>query len=237
LYNQPNTTMNPTEKRCQATVVEIVAVCIILLSIVPLKASPALDFSLNGAHLENQSVTATLGWEFSVNQAVRVTHLGLFDSGQDGLLESHTIGIWSTTGNSPLFQATIPAGNATLLDGNFRYIPILEATLQPGSYVIGAQYFGISADARVSDASGIVTDPRIAYLGSRYGIGSNLPYPSTASGAGHYFGPSFQLVAVPEPSTVALLGLGGITLVVGVLRKRHTRRYCDPATARLPHGR
>lgn len=165
-------------------------------------------------------MTGTLGWEFSVNQAITVTHLGLFDLGQDGLAESHAIGIWSVTGGNPLFQATIPAGNATSLDGKFRYVQIPETILQPGNYVIGAQYFGVSADSRVSEATGITTDTSITYVGSRYGIGSNLPFPSTSSGPGHYFGPNFQVV--PEPSTVALFSTGGLVLAAGLIRKRKT---------------
>jgi len=209
--------MKQAEKQRLAEAFRTFAASILLLATMPLQASPALDFSLNGAHLENQSVTGTIGWEFSVNQAITVTHLGLFDLGQDGLAESHTIGVWSITGGGPLFQATLPAGNATLLDGKFRYVPIADFTLQPGSYVIGAQYFGASADARVSDALGISTAPSIAYVGGRFGVGANLPFPGASSGSGHYFGPNFQIVPVPEPSTLALFGLGGIA--IGVLRK------------------
>lgn len=212
--------MKLTEQPLIRTTLARFAAFAALMSSLSLNAAPALDFSLSGAHLENQSVTGTLGWEFSVNQAITITHLGLFDLGQDGLAESHAIGIWNVTGGNPLFQATIPAGNATSLDGKFRYVQIPDTILQPGNYVIGAQYFGVSADSRVSEATGITTDPSITYLGGRYEIGSNLPFPNTPSGSGHYFGPNFQVV--PEPSSIALFSIGGLVLATGLIRKQKT---------------
>ena len=92
----------------------VLAVFMAQLTLPVLNAAPALNFTLNGAHLEDQSVTGTIGWQFTVNQAITITHLGLFDLGQNGLVESHNIGIWSIAGGSPLVQGTIPAGSGTL---------------------------------------------------------------------------------------------------------------------------
>ena len=70
--------------------------------------TPAATFSnLSGTPLVNGPYT--LGWQFKVNTAIDVTALGVFDSGQDGLVESHDVGIWDSTGNL-LVSATVQSG-------------------------------------------------------------------------------------------------------------------------------
>ena len=73
---------------------------------------------------------ATLGYAFTVSSPIRVTKLGVWDSGSDGLTDPHAIAIWTSTGTQ-LVQATIPAGTpGTLIDG-FRYLPIAPFILAP----------------------------------------------------------------------------------------------------------
>src|SRR5437899_2710679 len=51
-----------------------------------LAQTPALDFTFTGANFEDQNNDETLGWGFTVNKQISVTHLGLFDINFDGLV-------------------------------------------------------------------------------------------------------------------------------------------------------
>jgi hypothetical protein len=55
--------------------------------------------------------------------------------------------------------------------------------------------------------------PEITYLASAATDGASLSFPNyTDWYPGAYFGPNFQYTTVPEPSVLALTGLGGLAL-------------------------
>src|SRR5450755_2722444 len=115
----------------------LVVLLAVMCCALPLLAAPipAVTFAeLTGQSLGNGPFT--LGWEFTVSQSITVTALGAFDDSQDGLAESHDVGIWDSVGNL-LGSTTVAAGTVDPLVNQFRYSSV-SFTLAPGTYEIGA---------------------------------------------------------------------------------------------------
>jgi len=164
----------------------------------------------------------TLGYAFTVSTPVSVTMLGLFDSDNNGLLSSHAVTIWTSTGTQ-LVQATIPAGTGATLTNGFRYVSIAPFTLAAGTYTIAGFYAaGLppSFDPALVFAS-ITSASGISYVDIRSANGFVFPSGSLGQSNG-YFGPNFQFTtAVPTPdsgSTISLLGFA--LLGLAALRRK-----------------
>ncbi|MCB9509099.1 MAG: T9SS type A sorting domain-containing protein [Deferribacteres bacterium] len=98
--------------------------------------------NLYGASPAGYNFDATLGWSFTVGAAdIVVSHLGIYDSGNDGLLTAHDVGIWTSDGATLVASVSIPSGTSATLISGCRYVNITPVTLQAGqTYVIGAYY-------------------------------------------------------------------------------------------------
>jgi hypothetical protein len=187
----------------------------------------------------NQSFTGNLGNDFNVNSPILVTQLGAFDSGQDGFVNTITVGLFQRLpGGNPntdvtgmlLASLTLTGTNGTLA-GNYRFLPLAQPlVVQPGFYDIDAVGFGASdrnGNENVAVPGFAVTTNSggglISFVGTgRFDNNTTLDYPPN-SGANQGFpnlsphpfaGGSFEFTAapVPEPSTLALLSLGGLAL-------------------------
>jgi hypothetical protein len=178
-------------------------------------ASPLVSFdNLTGQGLGNPPFT--LGWEFSVgSRDMLATGIGFFDSSQDGLTESHEMGIFASDG-SLLRSGTIAAGTGATLIDQFRYIGIAPLLLSAGqTYRVGA-VFATGADPVVFPgfATGFSTVPGITFNGSRFAFGATLADPTLSLSADPaYFGVNIDATAVPEPTTLLLLGSGMVALI------------------------
>ncbi len=108
----------------------VVVLLFVVGTTLPLLAAPmpGITFpNLTGESLGNGPFT--LGWQFTVSQSITVTALGAFDDSQDGLNESHDVGIWDSLGNS-MGSTTVAAGTVDPLVNQFRYS---SCVLQPGT--------------------------------------------------------------------------------------------------------
>jgi hypothetical protein len=176
-------------------------------------AAPVLSFNeaTGGAGLHTN---ISLGWRFDVLQSVTVEGLGWFDENADGLQNAHQVGIWSPAGVL-LVDTTVPAGTTTPLDGQFRTAAVTPIVLTPGNgYIVGGQSFALSTDSErlaCGNPDGIsacfpvlaqTLDPRVQWTAATFSTMSTFVRPAMVGVSSQgYYGPSFSVQAIPEPST------------------------------------
>ncbi|MEM6885528.1 MAG: hypothetical protein AAF571_10880, partial [Verrucomicrobiota bacterium] len=71
-----------------------------------------------------------------------VNYIGYFDFRNDGLAVDHVISIWDQDKNK-IFEETVPAGDDTALNGNFRWVKLKAPfTLEPANtyYLVGSTH-------------------------------------------------------------------------------------------------
>lgn len=172
-----------------------------------------VDFSNTSGATSLGNPPFTLGWEFTVSTTIQVNELAFYDDGENGLADSHEIGIWNSSGTL-VASGTVLAGTASPLVDQFREVAV-SATLGAGDYFIGALF--VDGNDPVWFPGSSLTDfssaPGITYDGATFAGGGSLADPTTADSSPGFFGADFSFSSTPEPSSVALLG----TLLVAVL--------------------
>lgn len=164
----------------------------------------------------------TVGWEFTLDEPKLIMDLGVFDEGQDGLNETHAVGIWNAAGTL-LAATTIGAGTSAPLDGLFRYGWVSPTMLPAGTYTIGSYY--ATASASGGDPLGVkntmTLSEGVTWIDSKQNAwpGFSQPTLGTMFDPG-IFGPNARFGAVPEPSTFVLAAVGVICLIALRWRRR-----------------
>jgi hypothetical protein len=197
-----------------------------LVSLSALLPSAVLAGSIPGITITNTTGSSlanapfTLGWQFTTNQQISVTNLGIFDDSLNGLADSYQVGIWNSSGTL-LGTATVLSGTADPLVNQFRYASLSGGpiTLAAGqTFEIGALYLdGSDGVIFPGDATGFASAPFITFDQSSFAAGGTLSDPTfSASTDPSYFGPNFEAVAVaatPEPSSLILFGTSVLGLI------------------------
>jgi hypothetical protein len=210
-------------------VVFFVVVCVALISGQQAQASLITGLQSFSGGIPASS-NLLFGWIFDVLTPIDVASLGVGDENSDGLTSSHDVGIFRQSDQSLLASATVPLGTTGTLDNGFRYTTLGSAvTLAPDRYVI-VMTMQPNQDRQSLLNTSVTTAPEIGYVTSAVGVGAGLLFP-TPAGNGAFaegiFGPNFQFqaVAVPEPGSLAMLGLG----VVGFGAYRRRKAMKDSA--------
>lgn len=167
-------------------------------------------------------VTGTGGWAFKPTANIAVTSLGCFQYLVPGLNDLQ-VGLWAN-GGQLLASVSISATNTPV---NFTlYAAINQVFLNAGNtYAVGiysSSGLPLSLITQNIDGSATLASD-IQLLGAATGT-PGLTYPG-AVGANNtmLLGPNFQYrPAVPEPSALALLGLGGLAMAFWRKAKRQS---------------
>lgn len=188
-------------------------------------AAAAVAITFTGGTPTGAFSERTFGYDFTVGaQAITINGLGFWDQGGDGLFEDHQVGIWNSDGSSLLASTTILAGTGATLDSGFRFQSIGALTLDANSnYLIGA-FNGLTGNDQVTRFATATVDPRITLGSTRFDLTFDGVFgaPTGSQGTNFddgYFGPSFQLAAVPEPATWAFM-IFGFGAIGGAMRRQ-----------------
>ena len=193
-----------------------------------LAAQLGVDFNNNAPlHFgcQNSVVGCSMGYRFQVTQPVTIEALGAFSySGVPLNSSSHQVSIWDGNGAE---QATASvSGSSTAVTsasglGDWVFSSIAPVTLAPGSYVIATFYAATQSEGFLSAASAI-TAPGIVMGLPLQSFSSSLVLPTTQINTSRfgYFGPSFLLSPVPEPSMALMTLVGGAFLLALGRRRR-----------------
>ncbi|MEP3563226.1 MAG: PEP-CTERM sorting domain-containing protein [Marinobacter sp.] len=183
-------------------------------------AVPMTAVTISGGSVQNTSIDTVIGWEFTALQDITVTSLGLWDEGADGFNNrGNEVGLWATDGT--LLSSTAVSSVDSLANG-FRFADVFDFTLTGGmNYIVGAL---LQAPDQYRYSATITDSAGVAWVDSRAVNSNSLTFPTGFTGSqGSWFGANFQYktAQVPEPSTIALFGLG--LLGMGFMRRRQIR--------------
>lgn len=103
----------------------------------------AVDAYTATVNTGNQSTfNGRLGLNFTVNSPIQITRLGAYDSDQDGLNRSITVGIVNAAGSTVVVPEVF-TGTGDLLVGQYRWRNLATpVTLSPGNYQVVALNYG-----------------------------------------------------------------------------------------------
>lgn len=172
-------------------------------------AGPAWEFETASQSFSNGS------WNFANNfqvlQEIEVTGLGYYADPFNNSVDDNPVALYKSDGT--LLASTIVTNAFPIFD-HFRYVTIVPILLTLGNYQIA----GVSnSDNYTWNDVGFFTDPKIKYLGNTWeqDFNSKADFLSFAKNDVNdgYWGPNLFIgpptfTGVPEPASLALLGIG-----------------------------
>ncbi len=122
-----------------------------------------------------------LGSNFTVNSPIVVSHLGVFDDGQDGISSAIDVGIVRVSDGATVTGPISISGNSDPLEAKFRFRSITPVTLAAGDYIIVAVGFnqankngnntiGGYTPTVTNDGGGLITSTGSSFGGGGFGV-------------------------------------------------------------------
>lgn len=199
---------------------------------VPLQSAASSASTVAATTTRNDGDTTAIsarvaGWDFTVDSALTINALGIYDSGgygnlpsRHGLALSHTIKIYDAIRGLLISSASIDAGTDDPLIERTRWVQIPEVVLRPiVTYTIIANNMCVD-DAKGGDSCGIYNITYASGInhmqGFMYSKGAALDLSARSSGDIHttqigFLGPNFayldEFTAVPIPAAALLYGI------------------------------
>jgi len=160
------------------------------------------------------------GWEFTVDQTIQVTDLGKFDFEANGIVGTGVALYNRTDGGVKIAEASL-VGASFELSGAYR---AYYTAITPVALVTGKTYTIVAVQDGPTEAifwanSTATYGADINYVRGIASSGASLPTTFTSNSpqltgiTNGYFGGTFKYdTVIPEPSSLALLGLGGLLI-------------------------
>jgi len=194
-------------------------------------ASPVLGataFSITGTTINNEGVTFVMGYNFTPNTTIAVTHLGVYVPDYLGTppaqaLIDQEVGIFLTATQTLVAPSVVvtqtdtpvigTTGNPGFHDGYFRYHQLpSEIVLDAGtSYAVIQTVRTYMYNHSGGQFQGLSVSPDITFGNTgrwQVSVGGNLFYPAGTEGSGNYDSLPNFIYLVPEPASAALMGAG-----------------------------
>ncbi|MEN0110561.1 MAG: hypothetical protein AAF805_07530 [Planctomycetota bacterium] len=171
------------------------------------------------------------GTDFDVNSEILISSLGVFDSGQDGLLSPILVGIYDRATQQLVAALGFDPGADGVLEGGSRFKPLPHVlrlspgfqgsvivagygdgvTRELGSNSFGSATGGIDFPWTTNDGGGLISFVGTGRFAASAGVTTTilpdvLVYPTTIDSgpANRYAAGTFKYSAIPEPAAVAI---------------------------------
>lgn len=192
----------------------------------PVLQSPGVFFGPNNL-VSNQAWTGSLGMDFTITHTIRVSGLGVFDAGRNGITANLFTGIYNAAGVlvSPLANFN---GAANANHDAYVFQTVTAFNLAPGTYQVAS--FGFHGANGDYNTSGTATPFGVHSLGGILtATGEHFNDPGvTGMATGHpdsgylRYGAGSFLATVPEPASWVLMIAGFGLAGAGARTRRRT---------------